>query len=795
VPGTVLAFAGGVAAARGLAPIAALGALLLFAAACAGLRAAAPVRARLPPPFRRRVPPLLLALAAAAGAARAEIDRLPPGPSDLDRLLPRGPAPVLLEGIVAGTAERRYRPGDAPEEPLRESFAFPVETLRLHGPRGALPATGRAEVLVEEGGPPPLPGDRVRVLGSARLPSSVRNPGGRDAAAEAAARGVRRLLDASGPGSVEVVAPGSPLSPARGAARLRSALLAAVDRAFEGRGRALHAALLAGDASRLDPGAVDPWRRTGTWHVLVVSGYHVALAAAAAAWLLGRLGAGERVRALGTAAVAVAYAAATGLGVPAERALVAVALVVLAPLVRRRADPFHSLCVAAGLLVAARPSVLGEPGFQLSFGAVLGLLRIAPALGDLLFARRRFLRRFPVPAADRSLRRRAGDFLEAGLPASLAAWAATAPVLVHHFGTFAPVTAPANLLLVPLASAALGLGAPLLAIGVLLPGLSAPAGNAVAAALEGIVGALERLPGGWYAIPPPPPALLWVQGATLAAAAVRPSPGAILAAAAALAALGAAPLALPPRPEAPSLLVLDTGHGLSVLADAGTARLLGDAGGRGPRVAEAAVLPALRTRGCLALDALVLSHEDRDHLSAARSVLETARVGVLVVGEGFGDSADAGAVLAAAGREGVPILRVAAGDRLLWPGLEARVLHPPRGAGPPPSGNGGSLVLLVRIEGLAALLPGDVEGAPLAALLGSAEDLRAELLLLPHHGSPSAGDLPALAAATRARVLVASSGPSTRRVDRVASPFAPLLLATDPEGAVLVTREGAVPWR
>jgi competence protein ComEC len=741
------------------------------------------------------VPPLLLALAAAAGAGRAAVDGLPPAPGDLDRLLPRGAAPVLLEGVVTGVAARRTRPGPEPGAPAREVLAFPVRALRLHGPEGALPAEGAADVLAEDAGPAPLPGDRVLVLGTARVPPGPRNPGGRDAAAEAADRGVSRVLDAAGPGSVVVAEPGGAWSPARAAARLREALLAAVDRAFEGRGRAFHAALLAGDPSLMDPDTVDAWRRTGTWHVLVVSGYHVALVAAAAAWLLGRAGARARLRACVTAGAAVAYAASTGFGVPAQRACVAVALVVLAPLVRRTADPFHSLCAGAGLLLALRPAAIGEPGFQLSFGAVLGLLRIAPAIGDLLFARRRVLRRFPVPAADRSPRRRAGDFLEAFLPASLAAWAATAPVLAHHFGTFAPVTAPANLLLVPLASAALGLGAPLLAIGLLAPGLSAPAGNAVSAALDGLVASLERLPGAWYAIPPPPSALPWVQGATLALAAARPAPGSLLAAAAALAALGAVPLAFPPRPDAPSVLALDAGHGLAVLADAGTARLLGDAGGRGPRVPEGIVLPALRARGALALDALVVSHEDRDHLSAARAVLETARVGALVVAERFGESADAEAVLEAAAREGVPGLRVAAGDRILWPGLEARVLHPPRGGGASPAGNAGSLVVLVRMDGLAALLPGDLEGPPLAELLRSDADLRADVLLLPHHGSPTAGDLVALAASTGASVAIASSGPSTRRVDGVPSPRAPRFLATDEEGAVLVTRAGVVPWR
>jgi competence protein ComEC len=602
-------------------------------------------------------------------------------------------------------------------------------------------------------------------------------------------------VDASGPGAVRVVEEGPALHGAGVAADLRAGLLDAVDGAYDGRGRALYAALLAGDPSGLDPRSVEAWRRTGTWHVLVVSGYHIAAAAVAAAWILGRAGAGPRARALGAAGTAAAYAAATGFGTPALRALVAVALVAFAPLLRRRADPFHALCVAAGVLLAHRPAVLSEPGFQLSFAAVLGLLRLSPAVGTLLFARRRFLRRFPVPAADRSLRRRLGDALERGLPAALGAWAATAPILVHQFGTFSPVTPLANLLIVPLSTALLGIGAALLPLGPVAPAIPRAAGEAAAVLLDALVLGLERLPGAWYAIPPPPAALLAVDAVALAAAALSPTPARLLAAAAALAALGSIPLAAPPRPPAPSCLVLDVGHGLAVLADGGAARVLGDAGGRGPRAGERSVLPALRARGALHLDALLISHEDQDHLSAAREVLESVRVGALVVPEGFGAGPWAVEVLASAAREGVPVIAVAAGDRLRLPGLEVEILHPVRGRGPPPTENGGSLVARVRMDGLSALLPGDVEGEALERLLRSGADLRADVLLLPHHGSPLAGDLATLAAATGARFLVASSGSATVRVDRVPSPTAPRFLATDEEGAILIGPAGVEEWR
>ncbi len=750
------------------------------------------LRRRLPVPFATRASAALLVVAALLGAARAGIDSLPPGAADLDRLLPPGPVAVVLEGTASSAPLRVSRA--APPLPGREEppplHAFGLEVDRLLGPGGPLHAEGSVEVFVEGEPPPLLPGDRLRVTGIARSPPSARNPGGRDRAAAARDRGEARSLDTAGPAAVEVLSRGGP-SPERAAALLQGALLGTVDAAYEGEGRALYEALLAGRKEDLDPGVSLDFRRTGTYHILVVSGIHVAFAAAAAAWILGRAGAGLRARAAGTVLAAAAYAAASGFGVPSRRALVAVALVALAPALRRRSDPLHSLFLAAGIILAVRPGVLEEAGFQLSFGAVLGILRLGRPVEDLLFARRRFLRRFPVPAADRSIRRRLGDLLERALPTALAAWAATAPILAWHFGTFSPVTPLANLVVIPAATAALAMGALLLPAGILLPGVSAPLGNGAAAVLAGAVHLLAGLPGAWVAIPPPPAWLLAADGALLVLAAVRPGRGTLLGAALGMAALPVIPLAFPPRPPAPSILVLDTGHGLSVLCDSGGARLLYDAGGRGPRVGEDVVLPALRARGAAALEAVVISHEDADHLSAVRDVLEAIPVGTLVVGEGFGVSPLAKGVLAAANRAGVPVRRSAGGDVLAWPGLRMEVLHPPRGLLPRPSDNDGCLAVRIRMEGLDALLPGDLETAGVRALLLSGADLRADLLLLPHHGSPLVEGVPALAAACRASRLVGSAGAGTLRVDRVGSPFAPRLSWTAEEGAILLEAPGA----
>ncbi|MCK6482067.1 MAG: ComEC/Rec2 family competence protein, partial [Planctomycetes bacterium] len=499
-----------------------------------------------------------------------------------------------------------------------------------------------------------------------------------------------------------------------------------------------------------------------------------------------RAGAGPPAASLGSLAAAAAMAGASGFLQPALRALVAVALAAAGPLLRRRTDPLQALFAAAGLFLLLRPGSLAEPGFQLSFAAVLGILRLAPALGGLLFAKRRFLRRFPVPAADRSLRRRAGDFLERWLPATLAAWFATAPVLVHHFGTFSTVTLPANLLVVPATSLLLLLAPALLLLGAAAPSLSTPLADGAEALLGWTAGAFSSLPGACLELPPPPLALLSLQGALLAAAAIRATPARLLLAALGTAGLAALPPLLSPPRAGPAVLVMDVGHGLAVLAEGGGRRVLFDAGGRGARVAANGILPALRARGALALDALLLSHEDVDHYSAAREVLETVPVGLLVVNGEFGRGAGAREVLAAAEREGVPVARAAAGDRLRWPGLEVRVLHPPRGGWRGGGDNDGSLVVRVAMEGLSALVAGDLEGRGLRRLLLSGEDLRADLLVLPHHGSPGTEGVEVLAAATGARVAAASAGQASPVLESIPSPAAPRLAITAVEGGIEV---------
>ncbi len=719
-----------------------------------------------------------MAAALLLGVARGLVSRAPDPPGSLAAVLAEGPVPLRLAGRVTAAADEPGTDGSASPD-------LPVEVAAhalLPSARSRVPVAGGAQVICAGGA---LPGDEVEVVGLARAPPAATNPGQRDRREDLRARGIHATMDARGPGSLRVVGNAPPWHPGGIAWRLRAVVLDRIRAATRGEGRALLEALLLGRRDGLDPDLVRGLRRTGTWHVLVVSGIHVALAAGAVVWVLRRIGS-RRWAALLSLPVVAAYAAASGMGFPVRRAALAAALVAAAPLLRRTVDPIHILAVAAAAETCARPAAPEEPGFQLTVLAVLGILRLARGIGDVLHRRRRLLLRFRIPAADRSLRRLAGDAMERLLPPALAAWSATAPVIAARFGQVALLAPVANLVVVPLALATLLAAPVILLVGAVAPGLSAPLADGAAVAIRDVTSLLERIPGGSPTLPPPGLPGLALPCGILAWAALRGGPRGRWGLAAVLAPplLLALPALRGPVSRPAELLILDTGHGMSVLAVAGEGRALIDAGGRSPAVTASRVLPALRAEGVDRLEVLVVSHEDSDHAGGAADVLGSLPVGALVVAEGFGEAPAARTALAAAARRGVPVLRVAAGDRVHLPGALLEILHPP--AGDPGAGreNDGSLVVRWRAGRASALLPGDAEDPALLALLRSDADLRTRAMLLPHHGGAGVTLAPLFAAATGAGVVVASDGPTTRAHRSVGAPAAPVYRSTLREGAI-----------
>jgi competence protein ComEC len=191
---------------------------------------------------------------------------------------------------------------------------------------------------------------------------------------------------------------------------------------------------------------------------------------------------------------------------------------------------------------------------------------------------------------------------------------------------------------------------------------------------------------------------------------------------------------LPPAPAAGELwiTVLDVGQGLAVLVRTEKHALLYDAGPAFNAFADSGsriVLPYLRGEGIARLDALVVSHDDRDHSGGAASVLEGMPVATLW------SSLPADHALVAARESSEPC---AAGSGWEWDGVAFEFLHPGPEAvsGRGARANNRSCVLRIAAPGGRMLLTGDIERAAERELLQRAPGLlAADALLVPHHGS------------------------------------------------------------
>jgi competence protein ComEC len=239
----------------------------------------------------------------------------------------------------------------------------------------------------------------------------------------------------------------------------------------------------------------------------------------------------------------------------------------------------------------------------------------------------------------------------------------------------------------------------------------------------------------------------------------------------------------PPSPAAGEawITTFDVGQGLAVLVRTARHALLYDAGpafGPDADSGERIVAPALRALGVRRLDALVLTHDDTDHTGGARSVLERLEVDALL------HSLPASPSAARAGAASAPL-------RARQPlGMGRRALRgPASGAGRQPQRrNDASCVLRVAAGERAMLLAGDIErGAE--AELAARGGLRADALLMPHHGSRSSSSA-AFLEAVRPRLAVAAAGyrnrfghPAADVLARYAAVGA-RVLRTDRDGAV-----------
>jgi competence protein ComEC len=613
---------------------------------------------------------------------------------------------LLLVGEVASLPQQQRR---------RIRFLFRTEQATLHDQAVSVPK--RLRLAWYNDYPSSLaPGQRWRLRVKLKRPWGMMNPGGFDYEAWLFAQGIRatgyvrrsaenRLLeDAFWRAAVE---------------RARHALSRRLQQVLGDHPSAgLVRALALGERSGISDAQWQVLLQSGTNHLVAISGLHVGLVAGLV-FFLGQLLwrrcarcclalPAPKAAAVAALLAATGYAALAGFSLPTQRAMLMLIAGLGAVLWQRPLSPLRALTLALWAVLLGQPTAVLSAGFWLSFCAV----------AIILFAM-------------------AGRFSTTGLwwrwgRVQVVVALGLLPLLLLFFARGSLSAPLANLLAVPMVGFAV---VPLTLLGtLLLPVWDGGSGFLLWGAaelwqwlwplLELMTDHLPMLTAAapaWSVVP----AMLGVIVMLMPRGWPLRSAGALL----------LLPLLLlrpvPPAAETAEVTLLDVGQGLSAVVRTRHHALVFDTGPRylsGFNTGDAVVLPFLQAKGAQRLDMLIVSHGDNDHIGGARALLqqiETRQVLTSVPQK----------------MSWVAHQRCQAGQQWRWDGVEFRLLHPPV-TGAAGRGNNDSCVLKVSAGGQSVLLPGDIEREAERQLLEDPAQLKADVLVAPHHGSKTSSSEP-----------------------------------------------------
>lgn len=628
---------------------------------------------------------------------------------------------VELVGVIASVPEVESR---------ATRFEFYIEELRWKGE--VHPAPAHVVLSWYETPPAIRAGDRWRVAARLKTPYGFMNPGGFDYEGWLYSRGIR------GTGYVRNGQAAEHLGPAQGITQLhrfRQALAARLNDHLGERPLApAVVGLVVGVTHGMSSTQWDILAATGTTHLMAISGMHITLVAGMIFFLVRRSWGlwptlalrwpAPRAAALAGIAAAVIYAALAGWSVPTQRAVIMVTVVLGSLLAARSAPGLRNLMFALAVVLAWSPLAVLSPGFWLSFAAVA---LIVYGMGG---------------------RWRPGGWWWQWGRLQVLMGLALAPLLIGFFDQVSLWSPVANLIAVPWVEL---VTVPLALSGTLLLGIIPPLGEWLLVTAEYLLRGLwwmleqiARWPGAQLSFAGAPvTAVISAMIGVLLVLAPRGLPGRWLGL------LWCVPLVMaePPRPALGEawLTLLDVGQGLSVVVQTHRHTLIYDAGPRwndGFDAGDAAVVPFLRNAGVLHLDAVIIGHSDNDHIGGAHAVLKQLGTERLLTSapDRLADFAPE---------------RCVQGTQWHWDGVDFDILHPRLPY--PTSDNDRSCVLRVRAATTAALLPGDIEAGAEAMLVAhSATALRAQVLVVPHHGSETSSTAAFLDAVSPDLALVAT---------------------------------------
>ena len=582
---------------------------------------------------------------------------------------------------------------------------------------------------------------------------------------------------------------------------------------LEDRSRGLLEALLLGYRRNIDSETYIAFRKTGLLHFISLSGMHLGILVGIIWWLCKTAGLMKPARAIVCIIAISVFLLIVPPRAPTVRAAIIGFVFCASFLFRRRSNPINTLSLAAIILLLIRPTGLFEAGWQLSFACVLGLLLFCHRVHFFLYETITGLpwrKKAPKTRPFYRIISRPGPLLLELFSTGLTAWVGGAGILLYHFYTISPFTSIWTVVAFPFVALILTIGYLKIILSFLLPTAAWVLGVIVTGLSDALIWIVELIAHldisqiliGHVSLVP----IILYYGFVLFAGLVYFRRPLLKKAICTVMILAIAVFLIATkwqRTHHKDLIItcLDVGHGQAILAQLpGRANVLFDAGSlHKSDIGRRIVAPFLDYKGINKIDAIIISHDDIDHINGIPEIAEYCEVGGVYANNAFFNNIDSKDPLAKflyerLSEKGFEIKNLkdlsvngAAKIKLVWPSeqiCENEEL----------GDNDKSAVSLIEFADTKVLLCSDIEEFAQRELLRQTPNLKADIVVVPHHGSVKTLE-PSFLKNLGADILICSCDRSQyerqqtiKRKDKTKS----FCTARDGAITICVNREGAI---
>jgi len=518
-------------------------------------------------------------------------------------------------------------------------------------------------------------------------------------------------------------------------------------------------ALLLGYRGQIDNETYEAFRKTGLLHFISLSGLHLGILVGSIWFLCKMAGLMKPARAIICMVAIAVFLLIVPPRAPTVRAAIIGWVFCASFLFRRQSNPLNTLSLAAIILLLIRPTQLFEAGWQLSFATVLGIVLLSDRFYLLMYEKvTQTVWRREAPRSNLLFRTatKPAPYVLRLLCVGLAAWLAGAGILLYHFYAIHLFTSIWTIVVFPLVAVVLCVGYLKVILSFLLPTVALGLGAIVTWATQLLIWIVEYIAswdiGGWHISQilighvSLGPVILYYALVFFSAFVYFRRPllkkaicaGMILPI---IALLGVTKWQRTHRDDL-VLTCLDVGHGQALLAQLpGKANVLFDAGALHiSDIGKRVVAPFLDYAGTRRIKAIIISHDDIDHINGIPEIVEHCHVESVYATDAFGtnmrtDPCGTAGLLGSLLHEKHLAIRnlkdidveSAANMKMLWPTEQICQDQTV-------SDNDKSVVTLIEFAGKKVLLCSDIEKFAQSELLRLHPDLKADVVVAPHHG-------------------------------------------------------------